>query len=172
MRLYLNRDHSEYANLNILPLPIGRKLIKPIKPGKVEQSIIGAFRARGFKLTRQRRAIIHVVANDRSHPSAMTIYKKSGRKTPNISLSTVYYTLNILKKEGLIKELEFDERDNRYDGNTAKHLNLICTVCGRIEDFSGKLPLLAKHVETQTGFQTRDMRMEYYGYCRKCRNKL
>jgi len=127
--------------------------------------------ARGFKLTRQRRAIIHIIANDKSHPSAMTIYNKAVRKAPNISLSTVYYTLNILKQEGLIKELEFDEGDNRYDGNTEKHLNLICTACGRIEDFSGKLPLLTREVEAKTGFETCDMRMEYYGSCRKCRKK-
>jgi Fe2+ or Zn2+ uptake regulation protein len=86
-------------------------------------------------------------------------------------MSTVYYTLNLLKKEGLLRELEFYDRENRYDVTVTDHVNLICKKCGKISDFPGELPVSAEAVETTTGFQPVGMRFEYYGYCRACRSR-
>jgi Fe2+ or Zn2+ uptake regulation protein len=46
-------------------------------------------------------------------------------------MTTVNYTLDMLKREGLIRELEFYDRDNRYDVNVEEHINFICRKCGR-----------------------------------------
>jgi Fe2+ or Zn2+ uptake regulation protein len=86
-------------------------------------------------------------------------------------VSTVYYTLNTLKKEGLIKELEFYEMDNRYESNIEDHLDLICLRCGKIQDFHSGFPVPAKSVEKKTGFRAHNMRFEYYGYCNKCKGE-
>ena len=125
-----------------------------------------------MKLTRQRLEVISVLAGDPSHPSALAIFRKSRGKAPTISLSTVYYTLNLLKKHRLIKELEFYDMDNRYEGNTGNHLNLVCISCGNIQDFTEELPISLSNqtVEEQTGFHAVDMRMEYYGYCKACKS--
>ena len=88
---------------------------------------------------------------------------------PTISLSTVYYTLNLLKKHRLVKELDFNDMDNRYEGNTVHHLNLICMQCRNIEDFAEELPFSGREVEERTGFQALDTRFEYYGYCKACK---
>ncbi|WP_223924085.1 Fur family transcriptional regulator [Geobacter sp. AOG2] len=122
-----------------------------------------------MKLTSQRLEIIDVLTRDKSHPSALSIFKKAREKYPAISLSTVYYTLALLKKHRLIRELEFEAMDNRYDMDTANHLNLICTNCGRIEDFADAVPVPPEVVEQRTGFAARDIRFEYYGLCRQCR---
>ena len=125
-----------------------------------------------MKLTRQRLEVISALAEDNSHPSALTLYRMARGKVPTISLSTVYYTLNLLKKHRLIKELEFYDMDNRYEGNTANHLNLICIQCGNIQDFSETVPISLSNetVEERTGFRAVDMRMEYYGYCGGCKS--
>jgi Fe2+ or Zn2+ uptake regulation protein len=101
----------------------------------------------------------------------MDILQSVREKAPQISMSTVYYTLDMLKREGLIKELEFYDRNNRYDINVSDHINLICRNCGKIEDFTGELPLSSEVIEKQTGFHPMGMRYEYYGYCRKCSRK-
>lgn len=106
-----------------------------------------SLRGKGFKLTPQRLEIIDLLSRHRGHPSAADIFKKIQKKVPKISLSTVYYTLDILQKEGLIRELEFYDMDNRYDVNVSHHLNLICMECGKIEDFQGKLPFSSKAVK-------------------------
>jgi Fe2+ or Zn2+ uptake regulation protein len=86
-------------------------------------------------------------------------------------MSTVYYTLNLFKTQKLVKELEFYDMDNRYEANTANHLNLICVECGKIQDFREGLPVSSKKIEEQTGFRALDMRLEYYGYCSDCSRK-
>lgn len=138
------------------------------RPQEIEQDLITGLREKGYKLTPQRREIIKVLSQDTSHPGAMDILERVRKKAPRISMSTVYYTLDMLKKEGLIRELEFYDRDNRYDINVSNHVNLICRRCGKIEDFHGRLAVRAKRVEGKTGFLIQDMRFEYYGFCKEC----
>jgi Fe2+ or Zn2+ uptake regulation protein len=138
---------------------------------EIALKLITGLRDKGYKLTPQRLEIIKLLARDQSHPGATHILEKIRKAIPRISMSTVYYTLDMMKREGLIRELEFYDRDNRYDINVSSHLNLICTECGKIEDFMGELPLFSRAVEKETGFHPMNMRFEYYGYCKECRKK-
>jgi Fe2+ or Zn2+ uptake regulation protein len=140
-------------------------------PEEIERSIIKSLREKGYKLTSQRLEIISQLARDMTHPGAGDIFRKVRKRVPQISMSTVYYTLDMLKKEGLLRELEFYDRDNRYDVTVADHINLICKKCGKISDLPGELPFSAEAVENTTGFQPVGMRFEYYGYCKDCRRK-
>ena len=140
-------------------------------PQEIERKLIQGLREKGCKLTAQRLEIIGLLARDRTHPGAMDIFRKVRKMIPQISMSTVYYTLDMLKKEGLLRELEFYDRDNRYDIKVADHVNLICKKCGKIEDFPGELPYSYAQVQQKTDFQPVGMRYEYYGYCKDCRRK-
>jgi Fe2+ or Zn2+ uptake regulation protein len=134
----------------------------------IEQKLVSSLRDRGYKLTSQRLEIIRLLARDPSHPAARDILWKVRKIVPRISLSTVYYTLDMMKKEGLIRELEYYDIDNRYDINVSDHINLVCTKCGKITDFTGDVPSFSKAVEKETGFKSASMRFEYYGICRNC----
>jgi len=138
------------------------------KPRDIEQTLISGLQAKGYRLTPQRREIIRLLARDMSHPGAMDILRKVRKIVPKISMSTVYYTLDMMKKEGLIRELEYYDRDNRYDINVSDHINLVCTRCGKITDFTGTVPSFSKAVEKETGFKPARMRFEYYGICGNC----
>jgi Fe2+ or Zn2+ uptake regulation protein len=138
-------------------------------PRDIEEKLIATLRDKGYKLTPQRLEIIKLLARDMSHPGAGDILKKVRKAVPRISMSTVYYTLDMMKKEGLIQELEYYDTDNRYDINVSDHINLVCTKCGRITDFMGDMPSFSKAVEKETGFKPASMRFEYYGYCKECR---
>ncbi len=130
--------------------------------------MIARLRETGLKLTSQRLAVITVLTGDKSHPSAIDIYRRAREQVPTISLSTVYHILSQLKKHRLVKEMEFDGMDNRYDADTRNHLNLVCTKCGRIEDLAAYLPVPVEVVREHTGFVTHDSRIEYYGLCSEC----
>ncbi len=140
-------------------------------PEHIEKRLIASLREKGYKLTSQRLEIISLLARDMTHPGAGDIFRKVRKRVPQISMSTVYYTLDMLKKEGLLRELEFYDRDNRYDITVADHVNLICKKCGKIEDYPGALPLSSGAVEDKTGFHAVGMRFEYYGYCKVCKGR-
>lgn len=138
------------------------------KPCDIERTLISSLRDKGYKLTPQRREIIRFLSRDKSHPGAMEILRKVRKIVPRISMSTVYYTLDMMKKEGLIRELEYYETDNRYEINVSDHINLVCTKCQKITDFTGNVPSFSNAVEKETGFKPASMRFEYYGICRNC----
>ena len=138
----------------------------------LKATVLKKFKERGLKLTLQRLAIIEVLMENGSlHPGASFIYRKAKKKVKRLSLSTVYYTLNELSKRGIIKLLEFDKMENRCEGKTFNHLNLVCIGCGSIQDFPGTVPISSEEVEKEMGFRPFEMRFEYYGYCKKCLRK-
>lgn len=138
---------------------------------RLNDTILRSLRKRGIKLTPQRMEIIRVLSGTENHPSASMILKKARERIPDMSASTVYYTLALLKKEGLVKELEFYDMENRYDSLLKDHIDLICEECGSIENLKDEIPYDCKIIEESTGFETHRMRFEYYGRCKNCRKK-
>jgi Fe2+ or Zn2+ uptake regulation protein len=136
-------------------------------------TILRKLKEAGLKLTSQRLAVVDVLLEiNLLHPSAQVIYKAAKRRTKGLSLSTVYYTLNELSKHGIIKTLEFDRMENRYEGNLIDHINLICKECHGITDYKIPVVIDSREVTRKSRFWVTDTRLEYYGYCQKCRKKL
>jgi Fur family peroxide stress response transcriptional regulator len=138
--------------------------------GVTKKAVSLQLKAKGLKLTPQRLAIIEVLIEKRdSHPSARSVYEEAKKKKKSLSLSTTYATLNELSRLGIIKTLQFDTMENRYEGNIAEHLNLVCGRCGKILDY--EVPPVAdqREIAKKTGFSVTDTRLEYYGHCRDCR---
>ena len=136
------------------------------------EAIIEELRERGLKLTPQRLAIIEVlVEHGHLHPGARFVYEEARKKKRGLSLSTVYAMLNDLSRHGIIKTLEFDAMENRYEGNREEHINLICERCRKIVDYRLPVAVDRKEVARRTGFSVTDARLEYYGLCRECKKE-
>jgi Fur family peroxide stress response transcriptional regulator len=137
-----------------------------------KESMISQLRKNGLKVTPQRLAIMDVLIEQRdSHPGASLIYKKAKRKKKSLSLSTTYATLNEFFRHGIVKMLQFDKMENRYDGNLEEHINLICERCKKILDYNVPITINPERVVKKTGFSITDARLEYYGLCRECREE-
>lgn len=122
------------------------------------------------RITPQRYAVLKILANSSNHPSAESIYENLTEHFPTMSLSTVYKTINLLKREGEILELEFSYIGNRYDGKKPyPHPHVICTECGKVidpslldlDDITGKMM-------KETGFKILSHRLDFYGFCPDC----
>ena len=138
----------------------------------MRESIIKKLKEKGLKLTSQRLAIIEVLVDMTPiHPSADLIYQEARKKGKRLSLSTVYATLNQLSKHGIIKMLEFDRMENRYEANTAEHINLICRGCKKIMDYKPPFIIDTHEISKKCRFRVTDSRLEYYGYCQECSKK-
>jgi Fur family peroxide stress response transcriptional regulator len=134
--------------------------------------MIQRLRERGLKVTSQRLAIIEALIKTKDlHPGAPLIHKEAKKKKKGLSLSTIYATLDEFSRHGIIKTLQFDRMENRYDGNLEEHINLICEKCKKILDYKVPMTVDQRKVAKKTGFSITDTRLEYYGYCQECRKK-
>jgi Fur family peroxide stress response transcriptional regulator len=95
---------------------------------------IGRSKELGIKVTPQRIAIYKELASTDQHPSTETIYKKIKDYYPNISLTTVYRTLETFEKLGLISVVNVLYNAARYDANLDPHHHIVCTECKKVED--------------------------------------
>ena len=133
-------------------------------------NITKVFKEKKLKLTPQRIAVYKYLQSTKAHPSAETIYKSLQADYPTMSLATVYKTINLLKREGEILELEFSDLGNRYDGNKPyPHPHVICTECGKIIDPSQlHLDEITRKMMEETGFKILTHRLDFFGICPDC----
>ncbi|MEE9935561.1 MAG: transcriptional repressor [Deltaproteobacteria bacterium] len=136
---------------------------------KTKENLISQLREKGLKVTPQRLAIVDALVENRyEHPGATLIFNEARKKAKRVSLSTVYATLKEFCENGLIRQLEFDRMENRYDVDLSDHVNLICNRCGKIFDYSIPASLEPRDIARKSGFVVTDTRLEFHGYCRDC----
>jgi Fur family peroxide stress response transcriptional regulator len=133
-----------------------------------KEQIIKLFRNAGYRLTRQRIAVIDQIAERSDHPSVRQLYDEILQQRLTMSLATIYNTLETLVELDLIREIDFEHGDNRYDTNLSPHINLICTICGSIIDYKIDMPVAPQEIEKSMGFATTEYRLEYRGICKRC----
>ncbi len=124
----------------------------------------------GIRMTPQRQAILQYLAGVRTHPTAQEVYEAVRVQYPHIARATVYNTLNLLARLGLILELRREGGAVRYETDTTPHVNLICLQCGKVVD--AHVPIsLETDEEALDGFQILHIRVDAYGYCAECRSQ-
>ena len=130
--------------------------------------------ARGVRMTRQRRTILGVIDTAKQHLDASQILRRVRKLDSEIDRVTVYRTLKLLKRHGLIDELDllhlqgdrhFYERRPQRD-----HLHMACLRCGKIMEFESNLfDRLKGQVQRECQFHIVITRVEIGGYCSACR---
>lgn len=127
-------------------------------------------KARGRRVTPQRRAIIQVLLEDHSHPTAEHVLTRVRSVMPDLSPATVYNTLHELVEMGALQELDLGLAERHYDVTTADHAHLVCLRCGRIEDVLQDCKALMPAPEQAHGFQVLDCNVVFRGYCPACQS--
>lgn len=132
--------------------------------------IIEIFREKGFKVTTQRLAICKYILSRSDHPTAEQIYQELRDKYPTISLGTIYKTLHLLKKLGLIQELGFNEGSVRYDPDMELHINMVCSKCGKISDYKAEnVEKLWSAIISDLRIKPKGQRIDIYYECDDCK---
>jgi Fe2+ or Zn2+ uptake regulation protein len=132
-----------------------------------------ALNVAGLRATNQRALILEIIRQGQGHLDADEIYRLARRKQPRLSLSTVYRTVQALKKLGLIEELHFDEDHHHYEVKpSAEHHHLVCLGCGKVIEFHNPLSRYVKrNVAEAKDFEIVDTEIRVTGYCSRCRQK-
>jgi len=123
----------------------------------------------GYRVTESRLIILELLHNTTTHPTAEEIYNMVKPELPNISLGTVYRTLNVLEDLGLVRRLDCNQSISRYDGNVDMHYHAICLNCGKVLDVDGEsLENLEERFSIEPGFKILNHKLQIYGYCKDC----
>ena len=135
--------------------------------------LLNEVESKGIRLTAQRRALIETIQQAEAHLDAATLLTRARVRDPKIDRATVYRTLELLKRLGLIDQLDLmhvNGEKHYYEVKTRKdHLHLACFHCGEIEEFdSPTFQRLKREIATQNEFQVQVMRLEVGGLCRRC----
>jgi Fur family peroxide stress response transcriptional regulator len=132
---------------------------------------IGRSKELGIKVTPQRIAIYKELASTDQHPSTETIYKKIKDYYPNISLTTVYRTLETFEKLGLISVVNVLYNAARYDANLDPHHHIVCTECKKVEDvYDESLNNLDISNKTLGDYKVEGYSLLLSGVCTSCRS--
>lgn len=133
-------------------------------------TLIDRLREREWRLTAQRRVVAQVLTGEHVHLTAETVHARARAVLPEISLATVYNTLNELVVMGELREVQAGDGPKRYDPNvTSDHQHLQCVRCGALWDVAPRgatglgLPEYERH-----GFRLLNVDIVFRGVCPAC----
>lgn len=125
-----------------------------------------------IKYSRQREAIMHLLAKRTDHPTADMIYTDIRKEFPNISLGTVYRNLALLSELREIRKLSTGDGIDHYDADTSPHPHFTCKICHRVEDVpleSEELKHLLKIASDSFDGTIDGVDINFFGTCKSCK---
>lgn len=129
-------------------------------------------REQGLPVTQQREAVADVVFNSEAHLSVEEIEAALRTRGEKTGKATVYRTLEMLVKSGLVAERDFGEGFKRYEhlfGQKPVHGHLICEECGEVTEIQeDELKQVQDRVARAEGFSPSRYRLEIFGLCASC----
>src|SRR5262249_31633469 len=139
----------------------GARINANARPGRLE----AALEERGVRLTRQRRVLLEVMDGAERHLDAGSILRRARRMDPRVHRVTVYRTLDLLKRHGLIDELDLLHirgDQHYYESHGPRG--------GKVRECESRLfEQLKRQIERDCGIKITVTRTEIGGYCEACR---
>ena len=134
--------------------------------------LTSSLRTRGFKITKNRIAILDFLSNQEDPVSQDEIKTFVESSNPKVNKTTIYRELFFLLENGFVKEIEFGDGKKRYEIaiNKPHHHHIICRNCRRVEDvpLDRELEHQEKIIEESTKFKLTDHMLEFFGLCLNC----
>lgn len=151
---------------------VGERINAADPSGHLQQALA----KKGIRLTRQRRALLQVMETATQHLAANDILRRARRIDPNVTRVTVYRTIDLLKRHGLIDELDLLHlrgEGHYYESRGPRdHIHVACLRCGKVREFESQLyEQLMKQIERDCGISITVTRTEVGGYCGDCQPK-
>jgi len=127
----------------------------------------------GHPLTAQRRLLLELLGEAKGHIDAKELYRSASARNEGISPATVYRTLKLFKKLGLIDDMRLSRFRCYYEvRDSPEHQHLVCHGCGKVVEFDN--PLVGKLVEAvrrEHNFNVTKVELYLEGYCPECEEK-
>ena len=128
------------------------------------EKLTTALRRAGVRITRQRAALLSVLARAEDHPEAIELQRRAEQAVPGISLSTVYRTLTELENQGVILRHQFEGTPARFEHTeTQHHDHMIDVDSGEVVEFANdRIERLQAEIADALGYEIVHHRLELY----------
>src|ERR1700689_4314961 len=148
----------------------GERINAHDRPGRLQEALT----KRGVRLTRQRKILLEVMDNAERHLDAGAILDRAQKLDPRVHRVTVYRTLDLLKRNGLIDELDLLHLrgdQHYYEAHGPRdHIHVACLRCGKVREFESSLfEQLKRQIAHDCGIEIMVTRTEVGGVCANCR---
>jgi Fur family transcriptional regulator, ferric uptake regulator len=133
---------------------------------------------KGWRLTPQRETILQVFQHlpEGNHLSAEDLYNRLQAEGEQISLSTIYRTLKLMARMGILRELELAEGHKHYELNQPyphHHHHLICVRCTKTIEFrSDSILKVGTKTAQKEGYHLLDCQLTIHAICPTCQRSL
>lgn len=133
---------------------------------------------RGWRLTPQRETILNIFQNlpPANHLSAEDLYNCLQDQGHSISLSTIYRTVKLMARMGILRELELAEGHKHYELNQPypyHHHHLICIKCNKTIEFKSDAVLkIGSKTAQKEGYHLLDCQLSIHAICPQCQRSL
>ncbi len=127
-------------------------------------------RARGYRMTPQRHAILHVLCHSGDHLSPLQVYEQAIEELPDLTEPTVYRTLEFLAENGLAHPAYMENGHLGYQIAGHEHHHLICRHCGKEREVEHTLiKSMYQKLESASGYQLTNGHVTFFGLCAECK---
>jgi len=141
---------------------------------ELEKIFISYLKTKGLRCTPERKELLDGIFSIQSHFDADTLYDFLKQKKSSLSKATIYRSLPLFLRSGILKESPRLHGRSQYEliYGHEHHDHLICLSCSRIIEFKhDMIEELQNQVCKEYGFIPMDHNLSIRGYCRKCRKK-
>ena len=130
----------------------------------------------GLRLTSQRRLIFSILESADTHLNAKQLLEEARKADPGIDQVTIYRNLAVLKRLGVVDELDLlhlQGDEHYYEARqTRAHSHVACLDCGKVFEFyTPAMKRMQQELHRECGFTVSFSRIEIGGYCAECRKK-
>jgi Fur family transcriptional regulator, ferric uptake regulator len=133
-------------------------------------TISHSFAERGLRLTRQRRAVVDAVTGAGASLSALQVFDAARADCPELGLTTVYRTLEVLSEIGAVRRVHGPDHCEAFVPAGAAHGHtVVCSRCGRATEFTEcDMHTVVAAATRQTGYEITEHFLQLSGVCRAC----
>jgi Fe2+ or Zn2+ uptake regulation protein len=134
-----------------------------------DKELSAVLRQRGQRVTSQRLVMNRALGELNTHVTADELLAAVEDRLPNVSLPTVYSTLELFEDLGLVRRIGVRHGAHLYDPRPEPHDHMVCDRCGKVEDLDGGV-VLSRALERarKGGFTPKRAEVLINGLCSDC----
>ena len=123
-------------------------------------------KSKGIRPSYQRIKVLEYMYQKGGHPTVFEIFNALSSEIPSLSKVTIYNTLHTLVEAGLLRPVDIDDSEKRFDITLTSHGHFQCEVCGTIYNF--KVNIDQVPVEGLNQFEIKQKNIYFKGRCPDC----